>query len=69
MASKTSELSYLDIFIPCVGCYTCITAIIELSHGSSEKQERDVLKASGFDFLVRSCGTWHLTTRIQNPDF
>ena len=36
MASKTSELSYLGIFIQCVGC---ITAIIELSHGSFEKQQ------------------------------
>jgi hypothetical protein len=55
MTSKTSELSYLDIFIQCVGCYTCITAIIELSHGTSEKQDRAVLKASVLDFLVRCC--------------
>lgn len=51
MASKISELSYLDIFIQCVGCYTCITAIIELSHGSSEKQDRRYFKGSVLDFL------------------
>uniref|UniRef100_A0A8C4PLD3 Uncharacterized protein n=1 Tax=Equus asinus asinus TaxID=83772 RepID=A0A8C4PLD3_EQUAS len=65
MASKTSELSCLDIFIQCVGCYTCITAIIELSHGSFEKQDRDVLKASVLDFLIRCCVIGHLTTKVR----
>lgn len=51
MARKTSELSYLDIFIQCVGCYTCITAIIDLSHGLLEKQDREISKASALDFL------------------
>lgn len=65
MASKTLELSYLDIFIQCVGCYTCIIAIIELSHGSFEKQDRDVFKAPVLDFLVRHCIIWHLTTKVR----
>lgn len=61
MASKTWELSYLDIFIQCVGCYTCITAIIELSHGSLEKQDRDVLKAPVLNFLDAALyGIWRL---------
>ena len=63
MASKTSELSYLGIFIQCVGC---ITAIIELSHGSFEKQGR-FLKPLCW-FLSQMLHYLAFDNKSQNPD-